>query len=368
MKILVCGGRHFNNYSVLNWVMTNILSAVDVEDIEIVSGHCVGADQLGEQYAKENNLSVKIFLPDWAAYGKAAGPIRNKQMINYTLQDKNSLVVAFVSPNSKGTKGTVSMAKKADIPVIEIPYEVQDLSIELWEGVRFKADNSLTIDWDSDLPQDIVKLQSTCIKLTKFQKNLRYYEYKINPNASTEDKKKFLQYIKQNATTESVKELIERCAEDFYTQSQSKHYDYIIKLPSRSSLNDLLADCISSSFDDCQIITAQKRPIQDLDVDWELFKQSFKGDYFEQLKNYLTNLMQQLKKDSGFSISKIPPRYRRYIKPMISLGDSVIKPDADILIIDDTFTTGSTIQMLLKALQQIDVRGNISILTLVNNR
>lgn len=53
---------------------------------------------------------------------------------------------------------------------------------------------------------------------------------------------------------------------------------------------------------------------------------------------------------------------------MISLGEDTIKPNADILIIDDTFTTGSTIQMLLKALQQLNVQGNISILTLVNNR
>lgn len=368
MKILVCGGRHFNNYSVLNWVMTNVIAVADTDDVEIVSGHCVGADQLGERYAQENNMAVKIFSPNWTAYGRAAGPIRNKQMVDYVSQDKNSLVVAFVSPNSKGTKGTIAMAKKANIPVIEIPYEIQDLPIELQEGVRFESDGSLTVDWESDSPQDIVKLQSTCIKLTKFQKNLRYYEYKINPAADTEDKKKFLQYIKQNANTELVKELIERCAEDFYTQSQSKHYDYIIKLPSRSSLNDLLVDCISSSFDDCQIITAQKKPIQELDIDWELLKQSFKGDYFDQLKDYLTKLVQQLKKDSVFSISKVSPRYRRYIKPMISLGEDTIKPNTDILIIDDTFTTGSTIQMLLKTLQQLNVQGNISILTLVNNR
>ena len=123
MKILVCGGRHFNNYSVLSWVMTNVINALDTDDIEIVSGHCAGADQLGEQYAQENNMAVRVFMPNWTAYGKAAGPIRNKQMIDYISQDKNSLVVAFVSPNSRGTKGTVAMAKKVGIPTIEIPYE-----------------------------------------------------------------------------------------------------------------------------------------------------------------------------------------------------------------------------------------------------
>ena len=128
--------------------MTSVIAALDTEEIEIVSGHCVGADQLGEKFAKENQLPIKTFLPNWAVYGKAAGPIRNKQMIDYISQDKNPLVVAFASSNSKGTKGTIALARKSNIPVIEIPYEIQDLQINLVEGVRFREDGSLEVDWN----------------------------------------------------------------------------------------------------------------------------------------------------------------------------------------------------------------------------
>lgn len=42
MKILVCGGRHFNNYSVLELIINNVLAHDYVSNIEIVSGGCAG--------------------------------------------------------------------------------------------------------------------------------------------------------------------------------------------------------------------------------------------------------------------------------------------------------------------------------------
>jgi hypothetical protein len=47
---------------------------------EVVSGVDAGADEFGEKWAKINNIPVKIFKADWKTHGRAAGPIRNKQM------------------------------------------------------------------------------------------------------------------------------------------------------------------------------------------------------------------------------------------------------------------------------------------------
>ena len=128
-RILVCGGRHFEDYALLNNILNKVLKdkMLAPKDVEIVSGHCVGADMLGERWAEENNASVKIFPADWVKYKKSAGPIRNKQMIDYITCFENKIVVAFVSPNSKGTKQTISLAEKNKIPVIVTEYDTLEI-------------------------------------------------------------------------------------------------------------------------------------------------------------------------------------------------------------------------------------------------
>lgn len=123
-KILICGGRHFDDYALLEAVMGEALKKYEIDycDIEIVSGHCDGADKLGELFARNHSVPTKIFIPNWKAYGKAAGPIRNKEMIDYISSFPNALVIAFVSENTKGTRNTINLAKKKNIDVIETPY------------------------------------------------------------------------------------------------------------------------------------------------------------------------------------------------------------------------------------------------------
>ena len=55
LRILVCGGRHFSNYVLLEKTINGVIAESGREDIEIVSGHCVGADRLGELYAEKHN-------------------------------------------------------------------------------------------------------------------------------------------------------------------------------------------------------------------------------------------------------------------------------------------------------------------------
>lgn len=123
MKILVCGSRHcpqqividkLNELS-LGWPRTpsdalgNWLSAV-----EIISGAAKGADTAAIDWAVINLCKFREFPADWKTYGKAAGPIRNQQMLD---EGKPDLVVAFLAPNSRGTKDMIQRAQKANIPV-----------------------------------------------------------------------------------------------------------------------------------------------------------------------------------------------------------------------------------------------------------
>lgn len=124
LKILICGGRHFCDYALLESVVGKVAKDYNFSEIEIVSGHCIGADRLGEAYAKKHNVSLKIFPAEWKKYGKRAGPIRNKQMIDYIAAYENKIVIAFTSPNTKCTKNTIALAKKANIHVIETKYNI----------------------------------------------------------------------------------------------------------------------------------------------------------------------------------------------------------------------------------------------------
>lgn len=104
MKMLVCGGRDFRNYDLLK----TVLSAFHVTHglTEIIHGNAQGADRLAGTWADRHNVPKRVFDADWKAHGKAAGPIRNQQMLD---EAKPDFVLAF-----KGGKGTNDMLRRAE--------------------------------------------------------------------------------------------------------------------------------------------------------------------------------------------------------------------------------------------------------------
>lgn len=111
-RIIVAGCRDFDDYEYLKESLDAIRT--DFIDIEIVSGHASGTDSLAEEYARRVGIELRIFPADWKRYGRAAGPIRNKQMLEYIMEG-NPLVVAFWDGKSSGTKNMIELARKADV-------------------------------------------------------------------------------------------------------------------------------------------------------------------------------------------------------------------------------------------------------------
>lgn len=108
MKVLVCGSRHFNNYEQLSTILDGF------KITGIISGKARGADTLALVYGKTLGIPCFEFPADWSLYGRRAGPIRNHQMLK---EGKPDLVVAFLAPNSRGTKHMIEISQKAGIPV-----------------------------------------------------------------------------------------------------------------------------------------------------------------------------------------------------------------------------------------------------------
>lgn len=121
-RIIVAGGVHFNDYKALENTLDEFFKCVSKDEIEIISGHARGADSLGERYAQEHDIKCTVFPADWKKYGRAAGPIRNKKMLEYAMEQQAGLV-AFWNGESKGTKNMISIAEKAGIEVKIVHYQ-----------------------------------------------------------------------------------------------------------------------------------------------------------------------------------------------------------------------------------------------------
>lgn len=110
MKIIIAGSRNFNDYNLLKSKCNFFLKNQD--HIEIVSGMARGADQLGLQYASENNCPVTKFPADWKNFGTKAGYIRNLQMAVYA-----DALIAFWNGKSRGTKMMINLAKQFKLKI-----------------------------------------------------------------------------------------------------------------------------------------------------------------------------------------------------------------------------------------------------------
>lgn len=113
MKILVCGGRKYSNTEKFFDVMMDHVAMFEPEHVTIISGMAKGADTLAANFAKNNGCKLLAFPAHWDKDGKAAGPIRNRRMLD---EGKPDLVIAF--PGGKGTKHMTDIAIKAGVQVV----------------------------------------------------------------------------------------------------------------------------------------------------------------------------------------------------------------------------------------------------------
>ena len=117
-RILVCGGRGYDNQDRVNKILDKVVEAINGEkgtkSVRIIHGAATGADSLAARWAAGRGIDSTAYPADWGAYGKRAGYIRNKQMLE---EGKPHAVIAF--PGGVGTRMMVGLAKRYGIPVKE---------------------------------------------------------------------------------------------------------------------------------------------------------------------------------------------------------------------------------------------------------
>lgn len=113
---LICGGRNFSDHQMFDAIMSDLVRQRGCPS-KVVHGAANGADSMADEWAKRMAIEVVRCPADWNTHGKAAGPIRNEDML---IDHKPKLVVAF-----PGGVGTADMLKRANnrrgaIDVIEV--------------------------------------------------------------------------------------------------------------------------------------------------------------------------------------------------------------------------------------------------------
>lgn len=123
MRVLVCGSRTFSDRELFNRTLDEVHGGEPTRNIRtLIHGGARGADSMcwgwvlsrNHGCCNERQLGCDQYLADWDKHGKAAGIIRNTEMLE---KGKPDLVIAFWDGKSPGTKNMISQAEKAGVPV-----------------------------------------------------------------------------------------------------------------------------------------------------------------------------------------------------------------------------------------------------------
>lgn len=104
VKIAIVGSRTFNDYDKLKNFIQQVCRLEELDPLAVISGGAKGADTLAAQYARENNLELVVFIPDWDKFGRSAGFKRNIDII-----DNCDVCFAFWDGKSRGTKHDIEL-------------------------------------------------------------------------------------------------------------------------------------------------------------------------------------------------------------------------------------------------------------------
>ena len=111
MRVLVCGSRDWTDAALILETLRGV-----AEVTVVIHGAATGADTLAGDAARTLGIHVLPFPADWERHGRAAGPIRNQQMLD---EGKPVLVLAF-SENLNSSRGTADMVARARLWGVEV--------------------------------------------------------------------------------------------------------------------------------------------------------------------------------------------------------------------------------------------------------
>lgn len=115
MNVIVTGSRHWSDTSYIYGALDALHAMRPIW--RIVQGGARGVDRIAQDWADDRLIESITYPADWATYGRSAGPLRNKQMLE---EGRPDLIVAFhpAIDRSKGTRHMVRIADEAGFEIL----------------------------------------------------------------------------------------------------------------------------------------------------------------------------------------------------------------------------------------------------------
>lgn len=113
MKVLICGGRDFNDVDFIHVELDRLHAQYHFNTV--IEGDARGVDRIAGEWARATGIHLVEFPANWKEEGRHAALIRNERMLR---EGKPDLVIAF--PGGGGTSHTYWQAEKLGILVVKI--------------------------------------------------------------------------------------------------------------------------------------------------------------------------------------------------------------------------------------------------------
>ena len=241
------------------------------------------------------------------------------------------------------------------------------------EGVMRSFSSRFTFDFDNDNgKEDIIKLTGK-LKSSKVFNNTYFFQYEFEKDMPSKTRSDFIHTLKFEPDNLSGKAVVSRFIDNALSNLNRAinlaTVDIVIYPQSSSTLTKDIVDKIDyfTDADRYTKIEAVKRSIDEIDFNWEKFdKYCSNKDIPDNVKAIMRSKMQkmldEIHKLDYFSIAKNikDQKYKKFLKTVYKFyDDKTINllqtiQDKKILIIDDIFTSGTTIEQILKAYQMLD--------------
>jgi hypothetical protein len=128
MKVIVAGSRDIKNVTLVH----EFIDRSPFEITELVCGGAAGVDRIGEQWAKNHKIPVKLFTPHYHVMNPLVAPLlRNVDMAKYA-----DALLAVWKDESRGTKHMIDQMGKLGKPfaVIEL---YGDEIVREWQSDKY---------------------------------------------------------------------------------------------------------------------------------------------------------------------------------------------------------------------------------------
>lgn len=118
MQIMVTGSRHYTDRAAVARALASYFPAYDGQPFVVLHGGATGADTFAGDFAERHEgMRTRSFPADWQRFGRAAGPLRTRRMVDELAQEDPRSCVVLAFGTGRGTEFAVREAERRGITV-----------------------------------------------------------------------------------------------------------------------------------------------------------------------------------------------------------------------------------------------------------